>query len=260
MEAVKNKKVTKAKGILIFIGAFFLIWFLCPIVAGIFNIGNQVGIVVSLCILLSGVFIQKINYIVKILKQKKVAKIMLYVFFTVLIAGILSVGATLGSMIAAQHKTPGENETVIVLGCSVKGDVPSLMLKKRIEAAYGYLEENPQSVAILSGGQGPDEDISEAYCMERELIAMGISQERLIQEDKSTNTYENIRNSKEFIDANELGDKVVIVSSDFHQKRASMIAADFGLEASAVSAKTDIYSVPTFWLRDMFGVVKEFLF
>ena len=66
---------------------------------------------------------------------------------------------------------------IVVLGCGVNGTVPSLSLRNRIDAAYAYLIANPDTVCVVSGGQGPDEDITEAACMKRELTAMGMTGE-----------------------------------------------------------------------------------
>ena len=120
--------------------------------------------------------------------------------------------------------------------------------------------ENPEAVAILSGGQGSDETMSEAECMYRELTKKGISPDRLIKEDKSTNTYENIRNSKAIIDELELSGGVVIVTSEFHQCRAQMIAGKQGIETKALSAHTALFLLPTYWVRDCLGSAYEYVF
>ncbi|MCD7909341.1 MAG: YdcF family protein, partial [Clostridium sp.] len=69
----------------------------------------------------------------------------------------------------------------VVLGAAVKGDTPGQALRGRIEAAARYLKENPRTTAIVSGGKGPGEDITEAECMERELVRLGVPPERIMR-------------------------------------------------------------------------------
>ena len=164
-------------------------------------------------------------------------------------------------VIAADSSVDEENGgTVIVLGCRVKGDVPSLMLSRRINAAYEYLEKNPGTVCIVSGGQGRDELVSEAECIKNVLVEKGISPDRIIMEDKSTSTDENIRFSLEKMEENGISGGAVIVTNNYHQLRAKMICRKYGLETSAVSAETSLYLLPTYWVREWFGVVYQFFF
>lgn len=161
-------------------------------------------------------------------------------------------------MTAAADKPPETPQTVIVLGCRVKPDRPSLMLLNRIEAAYGYLSENPDSICIASGGQGNDEPMSEAECIKNELIARGISPERIICEDSSTSTYENLKNSALLLDEMELDRTAVIVTSEYHQLRASIIAKKQGYTVYSVSARTPPLLLPSYWIREWFGVIYEY--
>ena len=69
---------------------------------------------------------------------------------------------------------------MIVLGAKIIGDRPSRMLRNRLDAAYAYLQAHPDAVGIVSGGQGSDEQYSEAYVMEQYLLSKGIPAERLV--------------------------------------------------------------------------------
>lgn len=143
---------------------------------------------------------------------------------------------------------------IIVLGAKVNGTAPSRSLSYRIERAYTYLAENEGTVAILSGGQGKDEGISEAECMRRELVARGISEERLISEAASTNTRENI----EYSGALMQGEKAGIVTNGFHVYRAVGIARKQGLsEAVGIAADSELWLLPNHMLREFFAVVKD---
>lgn len=138
---------------------------------------------------------------------------------------------------AALHRPP-EGTTAVVLGCSVKGTKPSTILWERIHAAYAYLTSNPDAMCVLSGGQGRGEDISEAECMYRCLTEMGIEKERLILEDASTNTEENLLFSRELLREHGLGDEITIVTSEFHEYRASLMAKKLGFTSYATPSST----------------------
>ena len=121
-----------------------------------------------------------------------------------------------------------ELEYIIVLGAHVKGTTPSAPLRWRIERAYEYLTENSNTVAVLSGGQGSGEDISEAECMRRELVERGIDASRLILEDNSTSTAENLEFSFRII--GDLSAPVGIVTNNFHVWRSVRSARAVGAE------------------------------
>lgn len=145
-------------------------------------------------------------------------------------------------IVAAAAKTDREPEApfLLVLGAGVNGTVPSLSLYNRLTAAKDYLEAYPEARAILSGGQGPGEEITEAECMRRWLEAAGIAPARLILEEESTSTYENIRNSLALIEAmgeNPRG-RLAIVSSEYHLYRAKSLAKELGAEPLGVAGKT----------------------
>ena len=89
---------------------------------------------------------------------------------------------------------------IVVLGCQVKGTKPSKALKDRLDTAKEYMQANPETIAVLSGGQGKMEEISEAECMRRYLEKAGISRERLILEQRSTTTRQNLRYSRRYMD------------------------------------------------------------
>ena len=171
------------------------------------------------------------------------------------LAAVISVFMTL-----AANRPPDGNTTVIVLGCKVRGEEPSLMLRQRIMTAYRYLDQNPSAMCIVSGGQGADELISEAESMKRVLVEQGISEDRIILEDRSTGTDENIRFSIEKMNEYGMSGSVTIVTNEFHQLRAKLIADKYGLESYSVSARTSLWLLPTYWLREWFGVCYQIVF
>ena len=140
-------------------------------------------------------------------------------------------------------------QAVIVLGCQVRGEIPSVMLAKRLDAAIETLSEYPGTVCVVSGGQGSGEDISEAEAMRRYLVEHGISESRVMTEDRSTSTRENIAFSSEILKERGIS-RAVIVTSDFHQYRAEVYAERNGLTVGHHSGKTPIFNLANYWVRE----------
>ena len=150
-----------------------------------------------------------------------------------------------------------ERPYLIVLGAAVYKDQPSLTLVRRLEGAKAYLEQYPDSVAIVSGGMGPGETVTEAQAMHDWLVAHGIPEERIIQEPKATSTQENLKFSFALI--RERGDEpdgnVAIVSSAYHLFRAKSMAARQGVRAVGVAAPWGFPPVMlNYFIREAFGV------
>ncbi|HBN38525.1 MAG TPA: YdcF family protein [Ruminococcaceae bacterium] len=245
---------------LIGFGCYYMFMFVRPVFGVIFNIGSVLGAFLSLIAILVGIFLNKIIDFCKKHYQSKKGKILLNTFFTVFTIGLLCFSLTLGSIVTSA-KTNAKNEsTVIILGCAVRGEKPSYTLNRRISTAYDYLTDHPDSVAVLSGGQGRGENISEAQCMYNVLTEKGIDPDRLYLEDKSTNTGENIAFSKQIIEENNLSTDIAVVSSDYHLKRATMICKKNGFDnVHRISSPSTYFDKPTFYLREVLGVVKEFI-
>jgi len=154
-------------------------------------------------------------------------------------------------------------EYMVVLGAGLHGSTPSRSLRERLNAAYAYLTAHPEVICIVSGGQGPGEDMTEAQCMYNELIAMGIDGSRIWMEDQSTSTQENLRFSLDIIESRTGArpQRIGVLSSEYHLFRAGLIAADEGVEAVGVPAKTT-YPVlfVNYFLREIAGVCHYYVF
>lgn len=138
---------------------------------------------------------------------------------------------------AALTATKSDAPYVIVLGAAVYGQTPSISLRHRSDRAVEHLRANPAALAVLSGGQGEGEDISEAECMGRYLREKGVPQSRILLEDKSTSTLENLTFSRAVIEgAGGDSSHVAVVSSSYHLYRARRMAAGLGMAADGLKS------------------------
>lgn len=156
-----------------------------------------------------------------------------------------------------------ERKYLIVLGAAVHGDTPSLALTNRLEGALDYLNTYPDTLVIVSGGQGPGENISEAECMQNWLIDHQLDSERIICENKSTSTMENLTFSFELI--RQRGDEpdgnVAVLSSSYHLYRAKSMAKLLGADVAGVAGLPGypIYMLNCY-IREAFGVTHLWVF
>ncbi len=182
-----------------------------------------------------------------------------YILTAIITVGLCVVLLIEGTII---HYSGKEAESgadyVIVLGAQVKGTTVSKTLKNRLDTAVEYLKDNTQTLVIVSGGQGTGEDITEAEAMSSYLKSKGIPEERIIKEESSTNTAENIKYSKKLIKGDE--PKVVIVTNGFHVFRALSIARKQGLsQAQGLAVPSDKILMLNYYVREAAGVLKDFL-
>jgi uncharacterized SAM-binding protein YcdF (DUF218 family) len=197
-----------------------------------------------------------ISYIAK--KHAKGAKTLKLILTTLVCLGLAFFAVIEGIVISSAHtdKNP-EAPYLVVLGAGVNGSEPSLSLTYRLEAAKDYLDKYPESKAIVSGGQGAGENISEAECMRLWLTANGVPADRIIMEDKSTSTYENLRNSLEIIYtySNDPTGRIAVLSQEYHLYRAKFYARELGADVVGVAASTGNKAMMvSYTMREAFGV------
>lgn len=181
-------------------------------------------------------------------------------FVILLCMGVMIFGIVEGFIISgfSMKGQPGA-DYVIVLGAQMKADGPSKALQYRLDEAIRYLNENPSSKVIVSGGQGSDEHISEAQGMYEYLVEKGIEKDRIIKEDKSVNTTQNLVFSAEYLDRER--DSVAVVTNNFHVFRAVKIAEKAGYQnVCGIAAKGEPFLQINNMMREFFGVMKDFLF
>lgn len=186
-----------------------------------------------------------------------------------IIAAVLAAGALFFFVIEAfiwqgAHSKEAEHTEanfVVVLGCGIFPDGRlTLALKNRLDAAYDYMQKYPDSVCVVSGGQGANEPVPEGQAMAEYLLEKGMDESRVLREEKATSTRENLLYSYGIItSAYPDGEKsVAVVSSDFHMFRVKFLAKRFDIDAIGIPSPTSWYIRPNCYIREFFAVVKSF--
>lgn len=181
-------------------------------------------------------------------------------FYTILSIGILAI-VILCSLISSTYTDEGKPglDYIIVLGAQIRPDGPSVVLRYRLDAAVEYLEENPDTKCIVSGGQGVNEPVTEAKGMAEYLMQHGIEADRILLEDQSRNTLQNMRFSMALMEDPEAS--VGIVTNDFHLYRAVQIAKKQGLQnVCGIAAHSNRLYLPNNVFRECMGILKDWIF
>ncbi len=250
--------------IVTFIASIFLIWFIAPIYWKIINPGNILGMLICLYFIFRCGFHKKYMKLRRFFRRKKFTKLLWNtVNICLCVFGTYAVAVS-GLMLYFSSTAPVENSTAIVLGAQVQNGKASILLMQRIETGEKYLESNKKAPAVVTGGQGSDEAVSEAKCMYDNMVAHGIKPERIYMENKATNTYENIMFSYEIIKENGLNKNLAIVTDSYHQLRARLIARKQNINTKIGAINTHnntvgLINYPTFFVREWIAIPVEFL-
>lgn len=149
---------------------------------------------------------------------------------------------------------------MIILGSGLRGSELSIILQQRVDTGIVYLKQHPDIPVIVSGGQGPGEDIPEAEAMSRYLVNQGIDQTRIIQENRSTSTFENLTFSKDILQSKGVNHaSIIIVTSNYHLYRAEMIASTLGYNVHGIASPSLSYLLPQNMLREYLAMIKAML-
>ncbi len=224
-------------------GAFLLLLGLAPLGYGVWNLGAALLTGGGIASLLAPFLWSRIPK----LGQKILAAFVLL--------GALVFAAVSALMLAGGLHGPPEDADLplVVLGAKVYDQGPSPILERRLIAAGDYLRAHPTAFCIVSGGQGADESRSEAAVMAQYLIEVqGIDPGRILLEDKSTSTAENLRFSKALLGGET---QIAIATNFFHQLRAGFLAEAEGLKAYSVSASSQLGLIPAYWVREVCGIL-----
>lgn len=155
-----------------------------------------------------------------------------------------------------------DSDYLVVLGAGLRGEIPSLTLLQRLDKSLEYIKNNPDIKIVVSGGKGAGETITEAEAMKRYLTQHGVNEERIIKEENSTNTSENLKFTAKILKEMDKKEslKITIVTSDFHVFRAKFLASRQGFKADGYGVISKLILMPTYYVREYFAVIKSFVF
>ena len=182
----------------------------------------------------------------------------IYLYFECMLIGTMVADA-----IAARHEPEKDKDFLSVLGCGLKPDgTPTPLLQGRLDRALDFyqrqLSETGKALTFIpSGGQGSDEAISESAAMKRYLTAHGVPTERIIEEDRSTNTFENMKFSKEKIWAIRPDAKIAFATTNYHVFRSGLFARRVKMRAVGMGAETKWYFWPNAAVREFVGLLTK---
>ena len=191
----------------------------------------------------------------------------LKLILALVLVGVLGFSALFGAVLSGMYdQIDGEPQVMVILGCQVKPWGPSILLQDRLDKALEYLETEPDMTVVVSGGQGPDEHISEARAMADYLMEQGIEQERILLEDQSHNTVQNLTLTRQLLDelGYDLEQDIVVVSNGFHLTRVRMLWERVWEEEDNLSTlaapSSHVPSRLKMYLREPLALAKSFVF
>jgi len=170
-------------------------------------------------------------------------------------------GTMVCCMVAALSEPPLNRDFIIINGCKVGGDgKPLPLLRGRADRALTFAQKQIRRtgrapVFVPSGGQGGDEPVSEARSVADYLISRGVPESSILLEDRSASTDENMRFSRELIEARQTGARVGFSTSSYHVFRTGLLAADAGFRAEGMGSPTRWYFLPNAFLREYVGLL-----
>ncbi len=189
-----------------------------------------------------------------------IAKQLIRIGNAIFLLWLLSVAAVEGLILSGAHTDPDalEADCVFVLGGGINGDQPTQTLRNRLAVALDVMEQNPDAHIVVCGGQGDDEDYTEASVMYTWMVSHGADADRIVMESKSRNTIQNIENAMELCEQNGWDtDNVAALSSGFHLFRTRRIMENCGLEPAAIAAPAGSPHMRVlFCIREYFSIVK----
>ena len=240
----------------------FLIWFIVPIFKKYYNHGNKLGIAICLYILLFYTNTPVFEYVKNFCRQQATLSVIWDIAAWLIYTFIAYATTVTVLIIIASFTKPKPNATAITLGNRALKNGPSDLLKGRIDATKRYLDNSKGACAVLSGGKCKRDYVEESVCMYNELTKSGTDKVRLLIEDKSRSTYENILFSYRIIENEQKEKNLAIVTDPFHQLRARLIVRKLKIKSKvgAVNAKTNFWYLPTYFVREWIALPYEVLF
>lgn len=230
------------------------LWFLVPVFAGVLNIGNGLALTACAAVFAGAVLFRPLKRRAQEKKKIRLFRAVYGVLSAFFVLGLLWLAVLTACMVYGAHQSPPRDAAVVVLGSQVKGDQPSLDLMNRIETAVVYLKDHPEVPCVVSGGQGEGEDVSEASVMKEHLVRLGVEESRIYLEDTSTSTKENMQNSCAVLEREGIPKVIAVVTDEYHQFRAGILARQAGMEAYAVPVGTPWYIFSACYARELLAV------
>ncbi|MBQ4110983.1 MAG: YdcF family protein [Clostridia bacterium] len=238
--------------ILVIAGIIFIVYGLILSVISNLNLGVILTIMIGVLSLIYGIFSEKINEITSsgFLKYLKFFVIILFCTELILVGFI--------SIYGQSDNISYKEDAVIVLGAGIRGDRVTLPLKMRLDKAIEYHHKNPDALIVVTGGQGFQETVTEAYAMEKYLIEKGVDKNVIVKEEKATSTNENMRFSKNILDRKLKGNyEIVVITNNFHIYRGVSIAKKEGFKnVFHMHAGLQWYNLIPCYIRESLAVLK----
>ena len=226
---------------------------------------NVLGIILSFLLVAGELFLFRFDYYVSGSQREVMIHDLIgnlfaacYLYFECML-----IGAIVADSIAASYEPEKDKDFLIILGCGFRKDgTPSPLLRGRIDRALDFArrqkaETGKDLIFVTSGGQGPDEPCSESECMKRYLLQQGISEDQIIEEDRSTDTRENMRFSKEKIWQVNPEGKIAFSTTNYHVFRSGLYARRVKMRAQGMGAKTKWYFWPNASVREFVGLLTD---
>ena len=230
-----------------------------------FRTVNVLGILLSFLLVGGEVFLFLFDYAVsgsqrEVMIHELIANLFaaVYLYFECMLLGVMIADA-----IVVRYEPDPDKDFIIILGCGIRKDgTPSPLLRGRVDRALAFAEKQQAltgkaPIFVPSGGQGPDEPISESAAMKRYLLEQGVPEERILEEDRSTDTFENMKFSREKIRAVDPDGKVAFSTTNYHVFRGGLYARRVKMRAVGMGARTKWYFWPNAAVREFVGLLTE---
>ena len=216
-----------------------------------FTVGNSITLVIAAVFVSLGLWFRKMP---KWIRRTTGAVLTVGVAFFIVMLGVIIIHGAKGTVAFKE-------DCVLVLGCGIRGETVLPTLEARLDRCLEYLKYNPNTMVLVSGGQGPREDIPEAVAMKRYLAEHGVSEQQIIIENRSRNTVQNLSYSKAMLDRlfAQKEYTVALITSDYHAYRAGLIANQQGLSVCVYNADVKWYLRPSAYLREVLSICKFWL-
>lgn len=222
---------------------------------------NLLGIVFSLLIIAGEVFIltrgasvQGGGDVARDIAMNAFCAVFLYI-------ECMLIGTIVADAIAARREPEKDRDYIIILGYVLNRDgTPAPLLKDRVDRALAFAEAQKEQTGkevffITSGGKGAGEASSESSVMKKYLTERGVPEERIIEEDRSRTTYENMVNSGEIISGRDPQAKVAFATTNYHVFRSGLFARRVKMRAVGIGADTQWYFWPNAAVRELAGLI-----